>query len=1001
MIRQRLTLIAMTITAAGLASGCAEDVDLDAPITTEDYVEAQFDPTNSIPVLRLVPSPSALAEVSATDHSINQDAVKPADCELPDPAECLQFVKGWPLTLGPTLYFSGALDESTIQNAVIFADAAGNRVDYSFTVSDRPAPPTTCQEGNNGSDGLTYTADDVPPGVQLVLQPSAPLSPNTTYIVAVVSDDERGLRDAEGRRVQPSALFGLLNRDTQPILADGTVQSALLRSQLQGSVLDASFGGAKLSSLSEAQQAAVGQAVQGLGLQLYPLYQLFKSVADPLLAAGLVSERGQIVISNVWTTGNPTTEISFDPTNSVVPFPNSPLFLKGGKVALPTAGLSGSSLGLVTGLNTLDGFSTLAPIFVTASRSLDPATLDDGIKMFQLNAGGEAETQVPLTITQTSTSSDTAVTLTLSPAVPLAGSTDYVISMTTALKDHNGGDVVASTAYSLLKSPVSLVTAMDADATTQKVLQCAAYGSTGSMLTGNALEAYVDAAFESDSGLNRSAWQTAITAMATASDADEQVSRDNLVMAFDYHTQSITDVVESLKAVIDNNAGAMNLLQSLSQTVLANDAATATTAVGAVACPMTCLMGGFGADADCENATTHSDCAGLAATFSDSIGTITEHTLPGVDITNGSPYTAGTATVAAGWGTTTRKVWVVTPSTGSAPYPAVIVQHGLGERLEVGLMIAGRLARAGYASVMMDLPFHGSRASDIVNNATSAPCDANPRDISCKADGTCTGGCDGTQDVSGTGFFTSNVFGVRGTMRQATFDQLLLRRQLSVIGGLDGSRLYYIGRSLGAITGANFTAYLDRDTELQASVLNVGGGGLMNILRGSSPEISGPLFAALYAAGVCTPNDVNDLSKGCQMTTGFARFLQMAQWALDPVDPLNTTRATSYTQANQLMQMAVPDATIPNETTVALSKVSVAIGSSVPALQSWESSPINGTESCHSFLLAPICSASADAICLNAAICRTISAQDQAVSFLGGTLDETQAAPTGIDCTCN
>lgn len=1008
MFRQGLTLTLTTAAALTFAVGCAESVSNDPHFTSEDYTEAQFDPTNPIPVLRLIPSPSALAENA--DHTINQDRVKPAPCELPDQAQCLALVKGWPTTLAPTLYFSKPLDPDTIQDGVIFADAVGKRVAFTAEVTERPHPPAACKEGNNGSTGdLKYTDDEVPPGVQLVLKPKAPLAPNTTYLVAVVSDAKGGLRDAEGRRITAAALYGLLNHDAAPIQEDGTVSSAVLRAQLTGTAMAAAFPGKTAAQLSAQERAGLSAQVKALGQQLYPLAQMFKKIGDGLLAAQAIQSRDQLVISNAWTTANPPTEIMLSPSDQQVPFPNSQLFLKEKdgalRVALPTDGLSGSALGMVKGLNTLDGFSTLAPIFVQASRSLKEDSLDDNILLYKLNAAqdGVDGDPVPLKVTQTSTSSQGPVTLSLQPQVPLAEGTDYVVLFKggdSGLKDLNDGPVVAPTLYQLLKLQTPLHQAMAADTDDGKklklTLQCAIASATGKMLTGDALTGAVQQTFESAAGLNHAAWKPPLVAATTLS---APIQPQDLAMGFSYRTQSIRAVGQQLKSAVGS-------LTTATSGLLNWGSATAVQAqtVGAVACKLAGLTAGS------------KDCAPLAAQFALPAGaTIQSYTLPRVTITQGSPFDAGTLNPDPNeWAPGTHEVWVVKPSSGSN-LPVVILQHGLGANKMMALMIAGQLAKEGFASVMMDLPYHGARASDLVNNDTGAPCPGlDPTKITCKVQGACGHGCDGKQDASGTGFFTANVFGVRGTMRQAIFDQLLLRAQVHALANgdlsLDANNISYVGQSLGAITGANFTAYLEGG-ELNAAVLNVGGGGLTHILVHSAPEISGPLFAALKAGGICDPKDPADITKGCKQTPAFGRFLQMAQWALDPVDPLNSTMVSSYPQTKQLMQMAKPDPVIPNAATQALWGVSSLKrgGAADPALQTWEGSPLAGNNSCHSFLLSPVCAPKdATPSCLNAAVCQTIGAQQQAIGFLDDPTAPVSGPAqatglSGIDCAnpCN
>jgi pimeloyl-ACP methyl ester carboxylesterase len=396
--------------------------------------------------------------------------------------------------------------------------------------------------------------------------------------------------------------------------------------------------------------------------------------------------------------------------------------------------------------------------------------------------------------------------------------------------------------------------------------------------------------------------------------------------------------------------------------------------------------------------------------------------MKGYRATVGSPYTAGTFTP-----DTLRTpamvdlpVWVIEGGDGEVPAegkPIAIFQHGLGGNKETGFYMANSLARAnqagGWATVMIDLPFHGARASDIARSTPQGeiPCvDGNglpnidPASVVCGPDGTCTGGCDGRRDASGTGFLSSNVFGTRDNFRQGTIDQLTLMHTLlretqpgGALEDLDGGRMGYVGQSLGAITGGNLAGYLDAD-ELEAAVLNVGGGSLTTILLNTVPAIAAPLYASLAAAGICEFNQPDNPASGCKPTAAFNQFVLTAQWALDPGDPLAVSVAAGERLGTDklLMQISQPDPVVPNIASQLLGGAYgfLADGAPTDRYQVYDFSDAtrypqarNGS-GCHGFLLAPICgNLQLGPAALVDGFCNTVGSQTQAASFLesGGT----------------
>ena len=96
-----------------------------------------------------------------------------------------------------------------------------------------------------------------------------------------------------------------------------------------------------------------------LAKQLEQLRLGYKPTIDQALAQIPGLSRSDIAL--FWTfTITTQAEVTFDPAKLVIPFPNDILNPTGSQVAIPAG--SGLPPDLVAGLNTLDGFSTTAPI---------------------------------------------------------------------------------------------------------------------------------------------------------------------------------------------------------------------------------------------------------------------------------------------------------------------------------------------------------------------------------------------------------------------------------------------------------------------------------------------------------------------------------------------------------------------------------------------------------------------------------------------------------------
>jgi hypothetical protein len=159
-------------------------------------------------------------------------------------------------------------------------------------------------------------------------------------------------------------------------------------------------------------------------------------------------------------------------------------------------------------------------------------------------------------------------------------------------------------------------------------------------------------------------------------------------------------------------------------------------------------------------------------------------------------------------GTTEPGFVVALPATGTAPYPVVLFQHGGGQSPRELFHLAGPLAEAGFAFVAIDLPEHGHRAA-----------------------------AGGGSDLSFLDF--EHPIHTRENFRQAVADHLAVltglpaleegvATALGVPDALDESRVFYMGLSLGGITGS-ITSQASR--ELSGAALFVAGAGYPELLQ--------------------------------------------------------------------------------------------------------------------------------------------------------------------------
>lgn len=236
-------------------------------------------------------------------------------------------------------------------------------------------------------------------------------------------------------------------------------------------------------------------------------------------------------------------------------------------------------------------------------------------------------------------------------------------------------------------------------------------------------------------------------------------------------------------------------------------------------------------------------------------------------------------------------------------WPVVIFYHGITRNRLDMFAITEPLNDRGYAVVAIDQPLHGIAAGEIdfetiTPEQLGAILQSNPFalfrvpgvmertfDLDLVNNTTGATGPDGQIDASGTHFINlSNGLVSRDNLRQAAIDLVALTRSLGTMDvtgngspDLDGSRVHFIGVSLGAIAG---TTYLSLDDTASTATLGVAGGTVSDLLLDSFSF--GPRIEAGLIGNGLVPN-----------TSLYNNFIRDLQTLVDAGDPISHARAAA------------------------------------------------------------------------------------------------------------
>ncbi len=539
----------------------------------------------------------------------------------------------------------------------------------------------------------------------------------------------------------------------------------------------------------------------------------------------------------------------FDPSTGEVPSPNNLAFLntKDGTLNIEVDDENNTADPKVA-LNSLDGFSTIAPITTAIGAAADSGTFNSNtIKLFEvaLDANGLVDSSTAPTaltygadyVASVSTLDPTGKTIVISPIKPLKPKTSYLVALTTGMQSTDGRNLRPDSAYNITKSTAPL----HIEGISQvKVL------TNEQAVRLEALRPFTNA--------------------QEAALAGAGINSSSVAISWVFSTQSIGEVLTTVKGLATSSNSVISPTSiGTASLLLGGSAGIAEVYVGTLTLPYYL-----------SNANS-SPADPLSKFWSGAGGTNLTRFMPTPEKTSDESI----------------PLLVSIPNNVTKPvggWPVVMFQHGITANRSNMLAIAETLASVGFAVVAIDLPLHGLLPGsslysgiertfdlDLANNTTLTSCstgDAFP----------CP---DGTADTSGKHFINlGNLQVTRDNLRQGIADQFALFNALSAMdydggdGDFDTDKVYFLGHSLGGMVGAVFAAL---EPGVRDIVLAMPGGGIAKLLDGSATF--GPVIeAGLAAAGVV---------KG---TAEYESFMGAAQTLMDSGDPINYTQASNPTR---------------------------------------------------------------------------------------------------------
>jgi len=538
--------------------------------------------------------------------------------------------------------------------------------------------------------------------------------------------------------------------------------------------------------------------------------------------------------------------------NNVIPFPNNILFQGSldGTLNIPVENAADFSDPAVA-MNAQDGFSTVTPITTGFSGAVDASSFASGVRIYEVTT--DAATGVVLTVDRLLTygqefvavlsSVDTTdSTMAILPLQPLKPKQAYMVVITNSVKSVSGLPVGISGSYLLTHGLTPLHEG----------------GVSNTPLLSDAQAQQLEPL------------RQATVVAETALNAFDQTASTDIIISWNFTTQSITDVLIQAKA----NVGLP--VTTLAASTIDLDG-TGPLPAGLAGANSIMYEGTINIPYYQTVSTAISDPTALASVWK-AAGPAPAPFPAGdteLNLTKFNPIPAVTTQ-------TNIPLLVTLPASGSKPFPVVIFQHGITSNRTSLLGIADKLAEAGFAAVAIDMPLHGVNSDSAFYRAN----EERTFDLDLVAQDPITGdiippaGGDGITDTSGRHYINlQNMLNTRDNVRQSITDLFALRAAIPALdadgGGtdLDTGNVYFLGHSLGAIVGTAFVA-LEGGNSVKDAVFAFGGTSVVKILDGSS-AISPAIVAGLAA---------NNVVKG---SADYEAFMSAFQTVVDSADPVN------------------------------------------------------------------------------------------------------------------
>lgn len=612
----------------------------------------------------------------------------------------------------------------------------------------------------------------------------------------------------------------------------------------------------------------------------------------------------------------PLSRVVFDPTNNRLSVPNDLLFQTtlDGTLQMPGERLTPINYAdPQTALGALDGWSTQNPFSIELSFAggvtLDAASLarPESVRVYEMLMGDPASTDTACRSVPRGAACKVVATLRMGtdfvarasgnsiaviPLRPLKPATTYLVALTSAVRDSQGRAVAPSTTYELVKQDLAT---LPLGSESQRSLQGVINSFENAVATQSVAKTdiiYTAALTTQSTNLVLSTKKDLLLARGMAGIPALSIQNRNITAAdalFPGQTIGPANVdPRAMFRAAQLYRGQVSLPYYLGVSNRDNPNAALSTrwqglcdsgamVAGLSATQIAALEAGLTPEQAARDATCRALSGGRLrdlgvdpqkhlTKFNTIARTNSMQTLD-VQITVPDATLIGRAKPAAGW-------------------PVVMLQHGISSCKENMLALTGALSAAGYATVAIDHPLHGSRGFD--TNGDGDALDATDINASGR-------GCGYPNGNPTTYMNLSDLLVTRDNLRQSTVDMLGLRLALhraSEAALLDSNNVQFVGHSLGAITGTNMIAVANSPAgnpaitpaanglfKINSAALAMPGGAIANFLLESTAFGNTIKSSIMLGSSALAPGFTAfvTLQGGCANVTGSAFAICAAQ----------------------------------------------------------------------------------------------------------------------------